>query len=127
VHGHQLCRDPFTAMLLVNQHHTDPRQVVPYVVVVVVPTTRPSLTAQKQPFGSSNSSRRQSASVWFQPASSFNRIADVISDSNNKRISNAALAPITQLNAGACSNQTVVRRLHEEIGHSFYVPIDRPT
>src|ERR1051325_7246865 len=70
-------------MLRVNEHHPDPREVV----VVVVPTKRPSLTAPKQPFGSSDNNLRQSASVWFQPAASFSPIAEGMSDSTNKRIS----------------------------------------
>ena len=48
---------------------------VPYVVTVVLATTRPSSSATQQPAGSQASNRRQSSSVWFQPACSRRRWA----------------------------------------------------
>src|ERR1700730_16461220 len=42
-------------------------------MVAVVPRTCPSNSATKHPFGLASRKRLQSAAVWFQPASSFNR------------------------------------------------------
>src|SRR6476659_7383497 len=98
----------------------------PYVVVVVVPTKRPSFTAAKQPFDSSHNRRRQSSSVWFQPAASFSCIAAGMSDSNNKRISIAFASRISDVQCRRVLGPDVVRRLHTEVSHLLHVPLRRP-
>src|SRR2546425_2728749 len=66
---------------------TAPRNARPsYVVVVSTPTTRPSRSATKQPFGESASSRRKSSRVYPHASRSVRAIAASMSRSSSLRI-----------------------------------------